>query len=56
MRGAITAAEIEHEFVCPNLNWTAEVLASNITLESLTYMVTFEGFEGTYITIAGTDP
>jgi hypothetical protein len=56
LRGGITAAEIEHEFACPNPNWTAEILASSIILESFTYTVTFKGFEGTYITITGTDP
>jgi hypothetical protein len=53
---APTAAEFEAQATCPNPNWTAEVLASTITLESFTYTVTFEGFEGAYITIAGTDP
>jgi len=56
MRGGITGADIEHQFVCPSPNWTAEILASSITLESFTNTVTFEGCEGTYITITGTDP
>jgi hypothetical protein len=53
---APTAAEFEALATCPNPNWTAEVLASTITVESFTYTVTFEGFEGAYITIEGNDP
>ncbi len=53
---APTAEEFEALATCPNPNWTAEVLASTITVESFTYTVTFEGFEGAFITIAGTDP
>ena len=53
---APTAAQFEALATCPNPNWTAEVLASSITLASFTYTVTFEGFTGAYITITGNDP
>ena len=53
---APTAAQFEALATCPNPNWTPEVLASSITVSSFTYTVTFAGFEGAFITIAGNDP
>jgi hypothetical protein len=51
-----TRAEFEALATCPNPNWTAEILAGSIRLVSFTYTVTFEGFEGAFITITGNDP
>jgi len=51
-----TAAEFEASATCPNPNWTAEILAGSITLQSFTYTVTFAGFTSPAITITGTDP
>ncbi len=49
-------APTDEEFLaqqeCPNPNWTPEIQAgTTITLASSVYTVTFEGFEGAYITI-----
>jgi len=46
-----TAAEILAQADCPNPNWTPSVAPGSITLVSSVYTVTFEGFEGAYITI-----
>jgi hypothetical protein len=54
LRRGITAAEIEHEFACPNPNWTEEV--TEITITSFKYSVTFAGFTEPAILITGNDP
>jgi hypothetical protein len=46
-----TAEEILLQADCPNPNWTPSVEAGSITLVSSVYTVTFEGFEGAFITI-----
>src|SRR5215203_3735815 len=46
-----TAAEILAQADCPNPNWTPSVAPGSITLVSSVYTVTFEGFEGAFITI-----
>jgi len=53
---APTEVQFEALATCSNPNWTAEILAGSIQLASFTYTVTFEGFEGAYITITGNDP
>jgi hypothetical protein len=50
---APTAAQFEALATCPNPNWTAEVLASSISLASFTYTLTFVGFDDPAITIIG---
>jgi hypothetical protein len=42
--------------VCPNPNWTPQIRAGTLTLESFTYTLTFAGFTSPYITITATDP
>jgi hypothetical protein len=39
--------------VCPNPNWTPEIQAGTLTLNSFTYTLTFAGFSNAYITIDG---
>lgn len=48
---APTAAEFEAQAVCPNGNWTKELLGGTITLTGFTYELTFDGFDDPYITI-----
>jgi hypothetical protein len=52
----MVSAPSENEFLsqqsCPNPNWTPDV-QGDITLQSFTYTLTFEGFGGAYITITG---
>jgi hypothetical protein len=38
--------------VCPNPNWTPQIRAGSLTLNSFTYTLTFAGFSSPYITIA----
>jgi hypothetical protein len=40
---------------CPNPNWTPTI-PGGITLANFTYTVTFQGFNGAFITITGNDP
>jgi hypothetical protein len=42
--------------VCPNPNWTPQIRAGSLVLNSFTYTLTFAGFSSPYITIAATDP
>jgi len=37
--------------VCPNPNWTPQIRAGSLTLNSFTYTLTFAGFSSPYITI-----
>jgi hypothetical protein len=58
---ASVTAPTEEEFLalqtCPNPNWTPEIQeGTTITLSVFTYTLTFEGFDGAYITITGNDP
>lgn len=46
-----TEAQVLAQADCPNPNWTPSVEPGSITLVSSVYTVTFEGFEGAYITI-----
>jgi hypothetical protein len=52
-------APTEQQFLaqqtCPNPNWTPTI-PGGITLSNFTYTVSFAGFNGAYITIAGNDP
>jgi hypothetical protein len=38
--------------VCPNPNWTPEIRAGSLVLNSFTYTLTFAGFSSPYITIS----
>jgi hypothetical protein len=38
--------------VCPNPNWTPQIQAGSLVLESFTYTLTFAGFAEPYITIS----
>jgi hypothetical protein len=42
--------------VCPNPNWTPQIRAGTLVLNSFTYTLTFAGFSSPYITISATDP
>jgi hypothetical protein len=48
-----TDSAFEAQATCPNGNWTKELLAGSVTLNSFTYTLTFDGFSGAYITITG---
>ena len=48
-----SAADFIAKAVCPNKNWTKELLDGTITLSSFTYKLTFAGFSSPYITITG---
>jgi hypothetical protein len=48
-----TAADFIAQAVCPNKNWTKELLDGTITLSSFTYTLTFAGFTSAYITVTG---
>ena len=48
---APSADEFAALAVCPNGNWMAITRTATITLVSSVYTLTFEGFEGAYITI-----
>jgi hypothetical protein len=52
---APTEADFLAQQTCPNPNWTPTI-PGGITLLSFTYTVSFDGFSGAYITIAGNDP
>ena len=42
--------------VCPNPNWTPSIAPGTLTLNTLTYSLTFAGFTSPYITITQSDP
>lgn len=49
-----SVSPFEEVQACPNPNWTPVIV--DLTLESFTYTVTFEGFTGAFITISASDP